>query len=257
MNGGMAEATIGSATLDDVRAEVFVYFSQFVYTGDYYVPQPHTVDTTSHLKTPKISKTRRQSNVLPSTRVAQVPSVFSAQSSPARVAYSGVRKQIAPVTRRAVQRFDLHSLGSDENLYWPISPIQQRENGAGPPPPRPISVRSTQTLTRTVLTHARTYIFADRYDVTALASLSLKKFEVALLLYKPFFTDIDGLTALVREVYENTPDTAGAPDKLRELVVSYMTKERHMFRGSEQFLTLLKEGGDFVGDFWKIVQHQI
>lgn len=103
------------------------------------------------------------------------------------------------------------------------------------------------------IAHARLYIFADKYGIPILASLSLHKLHQTLMNFTLFTKRTVDVIALVQEVYLNTADRDEG-DHLRDLVTSYVACEIDTIGKSTEYLTLMAEGGDFVKDFWKMVQ---
>lgn len=91
------------------------------------------------------------------------------------------------------------------------------------------------------LAHARVYIFADCYGIDALAELSKRKLQRALVLFELTPDDVDHITMLVDFVWRNTCDD----DQLRILLCRYCAYNIQQLSPNDKFSVLLAERGDF------------
>jgi hypothetical protein len=110
-----------------------------------------------------------------------------------------------------------------------------------------------QNFTPVFLGHAQQYVLGDMYDISALRDLSLHKLHETLENFNFHETEnrVADVIELVRFTYENThPDTKREP--LRKLVLLYIGMSIHSIGSSEHFYSLLRQGGDFAVDFWKL-----
>jgi hypothetical protein len=117
---------------------------------------------------------------------------------------------------------------------------------------------ATQDFTPVLLAHARLYAFAHARLIAPLQALALDKLHRTLLDFKLFTDRIGDVVELARYVYSadgGVPDRGedGTLDELRRLVVEYVVCEVDEIGRSEAFVGFLEEGGEFVGDFWKLV----
>lgn len=113
-----------------------------------------------------------------------------------------------------------------------------------------------QNYTPIFLAHARLYTFAGMRLVDSLKQLALHKLHRTLLDFQLYYQRVGDVLALARYAYENGPDRGadGKLDELRELVVEYMAGEVATLGKHGDFVKLLEEGGEFVGDFWALVR---
>jgi len=102
------------------------------------------------------------------------------------------------------------------------------------------------------LAYAGLYIFANKYGIKPLESLSLYKLYITLKSFTLYRARIGDILKLVRYAYENGLDYKS--NKLRALVSKYITYKIDTIGKAKRFLTLIEEGGLFVRDFWKLVQ---
>jgi hypothetical protein len=109
-----------------------------------------------------------------------------------------------------------------------------------------------QDYTGVFLAHARLYVFADKYGIEPLESLSLHKLHITLKSFTLYRARIGDILKLIRYAYENGPDYES--NKLRALVSKYVAYEIDTIRKAKRFLALMEEGGLFIRDFWKLVQ---
>jgi hypothetical protein len=116
-----------------------------------------------------------------------------------------------------------------------------------------------QSLAPIFLAHARLYSFAHMRLVTLLEALTLSKLHEALLAFRPYcYLFVGDIVELARYAYSpdhNVPDRDedGTLNELRRLVVEFIACEVESVGRSEVFVEFLEEGGEFVGDFWRLV----
>jgi hypothetical protein len=117
-----------------------------------------------------------------------------------------------------------------------------------------------------LLAHARLYCFASIRLIEPLQDLALEKLSIALctsdkLLSSrskcPFF--MEGYLSLARYVYSdasNLPERTNFEDidELRDRVVENIVNNIEEIDGTDEFKALMKEGGEFVWDFWVAVK---
>jgi hypothetical protein len=113
-----------------------------------------------------------------------------------------------------------------------------------------------------LLTHARLYCFASIRFIEPLRELALENLKGGLwgvpdLLCgdSEFSSGIEGYLKLVKYVYSdasNLPGRAssGQVDELKQLVTKDVVKNLCVLHDTDEFNSLLEEGGEFVSDFW-------
>lgn len=110
---------------------------------------------------------------------------------------------------------------------------------------------SSESHTPIYLAHARLYVFADKYGIDHLKLLCLSKLEKTLCLFEIRKERGGDVAKLIRHSYynDNTPDEG--QDLLRTLVLTYVCKKSEFWE-ELRFVSVLEEGGLFVGDFWTL-----
>ncbi len=101
------------------------------------------------------------------------------------------------------------------------------------------------------MSHAKLYVFADYYAVTALQILAADRLREALTQVHLGVFSNTSVVALIKYVYENTPDSKN--DVLRCAMVDYAVGKRHSLRRSKEFHELLAEGGAFPVDVFEVM----
>lgn len=95
------------------------------------------------------------------------------------------------------------------------------------------------------LSHARLYVFAEKWDIARLRMLSLKKLHKTLCVFTPYEERDEDIVALMRYSYANTERS---DDPLRSLVIHYAACVVEKLVPSSKFKALLKEQGDLASD---------
>ncbi|KAF2177022.1 hypothetical protein K469DRAFT_604966, partial [Zopfia rhizophila CBS 207.26] len=117
---------------------------------------------------------------------------------------------------------------------------------------------SNEDFTEVFLAHVCLYSFADKYLIQPLRSLALHKLHQTLKGFKLYHTLVGDIIELARYAYpsDHTPDRNedGTIDGLQQLITEYIAYEADVIGKSMEFSELMEEGGQFVGDFWRIVQ---
>ncbi|KAJ5738681.1 hypothetical protein N7493_001836 [Penicillium malachiteum] len=118
-------------------------------------------------------------------------------------------------------------------------------------PPR--NTDHCQDFTPVFIGQARLYVLADRYLIESLRAVVLAKMCETLAHFKVYPSGIEAIVELVRFVYDNTPPNYGDnADAMRVLVTRFVVSVLGKIGESEAFQELLKEGGSFVADFWRM-----
>lgn len=101
------------------------------------------------------------------------------------------------------------------------------------------------------MSHAKLYVFADYYAITALQNLTAHQLKGALSQEHLGVFSNSKVVALVKYVYQNTPDRK--KDKLRRVVVDFAIDKGASLRNSKEFFELLAEGGPLPGDLFDVM----
>jgi hypothetical protein len=288
INGGMDEAQKGCATFKDVRVDDFVRFCEFAYRGDYTVPawEPVPLDPLAESNGPKEvlskkEKSRRKKMrrpyisgwsawseyVLSQLRQAVYQLLLShmetARDDPIYKAELSLAKDLLSDDEAAVDCSDMPMRTSRIQLRnqfyhrnYPLDDCSREEifirflpvaNGA-----------AEECFTPVFLAYARLYSFAHLRLVTPLKTLTLNKLHQTLLCFKLYRDRIGDVIELARHAYSDIdlPNRGddGTLDELRTLIVEYIVCEIDTIGEHDEFVKLMEEGGEFVGDFWRLAR---
>jgi hypothetical protein len=104
------------------------------------------------------------------------------------------------------------------------------------------------------LSHARLYVFAEKYDIQRLKTLALEELHRTLAVYNLHRRRTGDIIALLRYVYANTIVSARGGEDLRTLLKDYVGCEMNTLIKDEEFSELmLDDGGALLRDFMKLV----
>jgi hypothetical protein len=103
--------------------------------------------------------------------------------------------------------------------------------------------------------HAGLWILANSYKIDSLTALSLYKLHKTLRVFEINDQNVSDLVDLVRYVYNPKLDVL-EDESLRKLVAQYMAWESVTLARDSNFMALLREGGPFVEDLFKIVMQR-
>jgi hypothetical protein len=294
INGGMGESETRCAKIEDVEVDDFIRFCEYAYRGDYTVPPceelPLEPSTTSakdqqngdgdgwpsglHSKKKK-KKGKKQQWDVPEPEPLPIEPVYPQES----VAYSDVPEPEYPPTpveypqeAPVYDESELEIAPEPPQAPSSISRTQLRTqfnsrkylNDGGPKALilqhfEPTSNNAvTQNFTPVFLAHARLYCFAHLRLIAPLRALTLDKLHKTLMDFKLYTKRVGDIIDLVRYAYSNPdlPDRTdhGTLDDLRKLVVEYVVCEIDTIGRCDEFINYIEEGGEFVGDFWRMAR---
>jgi hypothetical protein len=267
INGGMKESETRCARIEDVKLEDFIRFCEYAYRGDYTVhpweeSPPNSSSASSNnqqsgegdsfglsgaLYRKKKSKKAQpepepETTLLPQSPVYARP-LFGTVPQP----QPEVVKPISRIPLRA--QFNNRSYSTKEGSRALV--LEQFE------PKSNSSVN--QNFTPVMLAHARLYCFAHVRLIAPLKALTLSKLHKTLLNFTLYAERIGDIIELAKYAY-STPDLpdrseGGNLDDLRKLVVDYIVCEIDTIGKHDEFLKYMDEGGEFVGDFWRLTKN--
>jgi hypothetical protein len=242
VNGGMKESIDRRVVWNDVDEEVFIRFSQFVYTGDYDEAKPNKreVEAVTRCRATPCRDTPFQVTSLlnrPSRLVAS-QRVTSGQTS-SRAPPAGVL-QLSSI--RALSGESKNVSLENKKLLW------DKFQALYPSPSRHLisSPKSASyDYTDVFLSHARMYVFADCYGIDSLQTLALHKLCRALVPFDLYVETCGDVIQLIRYCFEQTIDKGGQTDKLRALVCLYTACKVEELWDNTEFRNLTKTLPDF------------
>ncbi|KAF2677851.1 hypothetical protein K458DRAFT_377600 [Lentithecium fluviatile CBS 122367] len=279
MNGGMEESETRCAIFKDVQVDDFIRFCEYAYCGDYTVPQwkellpEPTAESDINQqngggavcdewaipvkKGKKSKKGRRFGDEpidapppapepdLPPETGYHEPSWANLESEPV----PEPQYEIKPISRAPLRtQFNNRKYLNDGG---PKALVLQRFE------PKTNSA-ANQNFTPVFLAHARLYCFAHLRLIAPLQALTLDKLHQTLMGFKLYSHRVGDIIELARYAYSNPhlPDRKdnGTLDDLRKLVVEYILCEIDTIGESDEFVKYMEEGGEFVGDFWRMAK---
>jgi hypothetical protein len=263
IGGGMKESATRCAKIEDVKVDDFIRFCEYAYRGDYTTP-PWEED----LPEPSSTSSKDQQNgeddawgVLTSKkkkgkkgRVVPVPEIYEPvldvyEEPSAAPPAPEPSYEAAPISRTPLRtRFNCRTYLDDGG---PKAHILQHFE------PQP-NTAVDQNFTPVLLAHARLYCFAHLRFIEPLRALTLDKLHKTLMKFKLFTRRVRDIIELARFAYSNPdlPDRKddGTIDDLRKLVVEYIVCEIDTIGKCDEYVKYMEEGGEFVGDFWRMVR---
>ena len=284
MNGHMAEAQKGVATLEDVDYDTLVRFIQWAHKGYYTAARFKTVETESRY-TPR-SQNHDEDVYAPEKdygdEAALEPQVeYVEEALEPQVEYveeAATPMELQPVRERRKGKKNIHKGWQVEDNYdqWGMSRnrtahaikdelkeafISRRYSARKSvfEVPRPRSNQdSEEDYTDVFLSHAQLYVFAEKYDIQPLKYLALEELHATLAIYTLYPLRTGDITALLRYVYRNTGQSNGGEEELRQMLTVYIGCEMDTLMDDEDFRDLMiEDGGPLLGDFMTMVARRI
>lgn len=266
IDGGMKESATRCATIEDVNVDDFIRFCEYAYRGDYTTPpweadlpemrymsskdQQNGDDDTWGVLTSKKKKMKKG-------RVVPVPEIYEPvlevyEEPPAACPSPEPSYEAAPISWTPLRtRFNSRTY-LDEG--GPKAQILQHFE------PKP-NTAVDQNFTPVLLAHARLYCFAHLRLIEPLKALTLDKLHKTLMKFKLFSRRVKDIIELARFAYSNPdlPDRKddGTIDDLRKLVLEYIVCEIDRIGKCDEYVKYMEEGGEFVGDFWRMLRDYI
>lgn len=245
---GMKESVDKVAILENVDAETFERFVQFVYTKTYWAS---TDDDTTPLSLPVWSNCTKCGEVLTIDGVCPKDCMEDKSRAPPRVCGSCVKELTEPnvFCHGCFERGTVYpQLISFCNLEYPVLGMSHDKAraflaGLGPEDP------PTSKLVR----HAELFVFANTYLIDDLQELCLHKLHQDLLVFDLKENGAGEVVDLLEYCYCNTEqadkDFPGVGAELRELVIAYATAMAGDLVCIAEFRTMLEKGGILASDF--------
>lgn len=267
----MSEAQAGCAWLEDVEESTFIRFSQFAYTGDYNaadpeillsssniastIPEPPTIETDSPVAFEEpVMLTISPPTMAPDGEEAEKP-----------INLEQISHYASKSRRNKLNKFMYHynteegTLSSRREQLWKIFE-SLTYNVPGAPKysfhPRK-NLESCEDYKDVFLSHARLYVFAEKYDISPLKMLSLSKLHKTLSVFTLWKERVEDIVALIRYSYANTVHRPSSNDPLRLLVIHFATCVVEKLVKSSEFTALLEEPGELASDLVVKMIHRL
>lgn len=257
INGAMSEASVGSVILDDVHEDTFERFCQFAYTGNYTTPEYECVavspsiisEDSGELEARRAAGSATLTDAVVEAVVEAMETVEAVEVEPERPSTSKNKKLKKPSKARLLrqslddQRFNTDKIQNEYN-----SPCEVRSNS-----------RVEEDYTPVFLGHAQLYVFAEKWGITSLKTLTLSKLHKTLATFTLYARRRTDIVELLRFAYSNehTPDRLDEVDELRSLIMLYVGTEIENMIHCSGFSDFIEEGGEFALDLVQIMMKRI
>jgi hypothetical protein len=252
INGGMSEAQKGCATFMDVRVDDFLRFCEFAYRGDYTVPawEPVSLDPPAEPDDVQEGLSKKQREKRKKMRKSsQTWSVLIVGSRQTTYEATSIANGFTPdhstfEVAHAVDCTDMPMRTSRTQLR---NELNDRNYSLGDRSRDCISM-GFQPITNSAADHC----------FTPLKTLTLNKLHQTLLCFNLYRDRIGDVIGLARYAYSDLdlPNRGddGTLDELRMLILEYIVCAVDIIGEQDEFVKLMEEGGEFVGDFWRLAR---
>ena len=278
MNGHLAEAQKRFAILEDFDEDTFVRFIEWAHKGYYTAAdfttlveegsdtagsrtaEDHVAGKTFHWASIPILEADNQGFPSDPTPVAPEP-VAELIEEPgdswggweSKISKKGKSKKRLPSPESPIRRTPKEDLRESFTSRRPL----ERKSTIKLPPKRK-NKSSAEIYSDVFLSHARLYVFAEKYDIQPLKSLALDELHATLAIFTLYPKRTGDITHLLRYVYANTSEPREGIEDLRTLMTQYMGCEMDTLIGDEDFKDLiLEDGGPLLGDFLTVVRRRL
>lgn len=248
MHGSMKEAKEGSATIGDVDEDTFSRFCEYAYTGDYTAAEHsallHSIGAEQQGTMVAIEeeKVEEQQTIDVQMAVTNDYSSYTGKKKGKKRTneQAGYYQEVAryydtfeaPKQVVAARQIpDPFKAFSDRS--WPRD--STRLSSSCRPNEGPC-----EDYSDVLLSHAKIYVFADKYDIPALRSLALHNLHETLVTFTLYTESVPDIAILFRYVCENTPERDDCIDQLRALVIEYVACYVEKMTSNEVFEEVLR-----------------
>lgn len=280
INGQMAEARKGFAVLEDVDEGTFKRFLEWAYKG-YYKAADFEDDRRKSPPPVPSNKEEAEMTEWPEHAPEPVPDDIPVAEEPAveepAVEEPTLEEMYAeepPAEEPPVEEPPAEECFEEPAWNWSkktktaktshelkLSFLRReytvRREVISIPPARANRVKF-ENYTEVFLSHARLYVFAEKYDIQALKTLALEELHNTLKIYTLHRRRTGDIISLLRYSYANTGMPARGGEDLRMLLRDYIGYEMKVLMMDEEFKDLMVEdGGALLADFMQMVAKQI
>lgn len=115
----------------------------------------------------------------------------------------------------------------------------------------------TEDYTDTFLSHAKLYVFAEKFDIQPLKRLVLKNLHQTLAAFTLWPDCVDDIVTLLSFVYSNTITPGNGDEPIRSMLNQYVSYEMDKMVEATAFRDLLEKDRDFLDDFCSQVARRL
>lgn len=281
INGPMAEGQQGFATLEDVDEGTFVRFIEWAHKGSYTAAEFAGVVE----ENPKIAglctndDQASKSGEIPIPEEIDEPFVdgeipaegYNMPEPPAEIEDGwgswGGGASSSKKSKSKKKTFNTTPPTTREDLrqsFVSRRPVVRKSAIEISPPRRNQS--SAEIYSDVFLSHARLYVFAEKYDIQPLKMLALDELHAVLKDFILHVKRTGDIIDLLRYVYANTGESREGVEDMRTLVMQYVGYQMDTMMKNPEFGDLMikdrgdltiKERGDLLSDLLKMVAKRI
>lgn len=243
MSNGTAESRKGEALLEDVDADTFSRFTEWLYTGSYSPVSPETTGKKNFLTPTNDSKesffddgkesffdesdSEPDTNLKPESAEEMLKSMDNFSSIEATA--KGVKLTLT----------DGRTILSEETSYkgpflifHASSPVKD----------------AALSYSKHFLIHAILYVFAEKKKIKQLQIFAAKSLAQSLRQFSCYKERAIDIIDLASYIYSNTPDLRLEPDQLRQIVTDCAAEHFRDLMSTPEFRSLIGKGGRLVED---------
>lgn len=256
INVQMAEVKNGFAVLEDVDQGTLERFIEWAYTG-YYTAGRCIVDASDPSATAPSNQEKHEA-----TQSAQQVPLWNLNPRP--TAAESTRGLGSPADKEDSWGFSRKSKKTNKaktsrklNEAFPHREYMVRREVISLPPTR-ANGGVNEDYTEVFLSHARMYVFADKYFIQDLKTLALEELHQTLASFNLYPERTGDIVALLRYVYLNTSPPTNDGENLQTLLRDYVEYKMSALMKDEEFKDLLiEDGGPLLRDFITMVAKRI
>ena len=230
INGHLSEAKQGFALFEDVDEGTFVRFIRWTYTKDYPASEHTCAETGEGKDTPEGLKTEA------AQKEASTSDDILASWGGGAKNKKKKKKSSSTVNTSLKESF------VSQYDYWSSDLM---------PVPRS-NIHPQEDYTEVFLSHARLYVFAEKYDIQPLKKLSRQKLQHTLAIFTLYPERVGDITTLLKYVYANTVETIDGIEDIRTMLAHYVGTEMDTLIKYGEIKDLMLDNGEILGDFLKM-----
>lgn len=236
INGHLSEAQQGFAILEDVDEGTFVRFIHWAYNKDYPVPEHTLVENSSETSTQR-----------------PTPETLNDAYWVVNDDYDGSGWPHQKIKKRKGTVYSSSWKGSlRESFITQYDSSSQGHSVDASIPGARGNKDPEEDYSEVVLGHARMYVFAEKYDIQSLKTLSLRKLHKTLSNFTLFPERVGDIAKMLEYVYENTAEAVDGTEDIRTMLAHYIGCEMETLVKDGEFKDLMLHNGDMLGDFLKM-----
>ena len=223
INGHLSEAHQGFAILDEVEKDTFVRFIIWMYNKDYPEAQ-HAI-------------------IVPEGDLPK-ESAQAGQDPDDDWSFWGSKKD----KKKGKKKAELEKQSLKETFLELQIKLEKANDSDGAPAFRS-NQSATEDYTQVFFSHAKMYVFAEKYDIQPLRQLALYKLHRCLAIHTLFEERVSEITDLLKYVYANTAETKSETEDIRTVLAHYVGTEMNTLSKHGDIKGLFVENEEMMSDF--------